>query len=94
MGNGFEDVSRSVLLRVSGMGRDAPIPGIDDAVGPFINMLVRHVRLSGEDTVSGPLDQIHDDCIASLPHQHYLLAHIYKLLNLGSETLFNSVFTY
>ncbi|KAH8805177.1 hypothetical protein F5884DRAFT_885253 [Xylogone sp. PMI_703] len=76
-------------------GRDVPVSGIQDAVGPFINMLVCRIPLSKEYSLIQLLGQAQSDYLNSLSHQHCPLAEIQHALNLsGGQSLFNTAMTF
>jgi amino acid adenylation domain-containing protein/non-ribosomal peptide synthase protein (TIGR01720 family) len=72
-------------------GRDAPVEGINEAVGPFINMLVTRVDAAGTAGVTQLVKQVQEGYLAGLDHQHCSLAEIQHGLNLGGTSLFNTV---
>jgi amino acid adenylation domain-containing protein/non-ribosomal peptide synthase protein (TIGR01720 family) len=73
-------------------GRDLPIEGIADAVGPFINMLVCMIPLEDDDKqVEAALNTAHADYANCLSHQLCSLAEIQRSLGLGGDRLFNTV---
>ena len=75
-------------------GRDAPLPGIEDAVGPFINMLVCRVSMVPASRLGAVLDQIQKDYIDSLPHRSASLAEVQHALQLSGTSLFNTSLSY
>ncbi|KAK4246306.1 non-ribosomal peptide synthetase [Corynascus novoguineensis] len=73
-------------------GRDLPIEGIAEAVGPFINMLVCKIPLEDDDSkVETVLKTAHSDYANCLSHQLCSLAEIQRGLGLGGDRLFNTV---
>lgn len=73
-------------------GRDLPIQGIEQSIGPFINMLVCRISLEkGEEVVEDVLKAAHEDYASCLEHQVCSLVDIIRQLNLGGEKLFNTV---
>jgi len=78
-------------------GREVPVPGIEEAVGAFINMLVCSIDF---DTTSQQpaiecLEKLQDEYLQSLPYQHVSLAEIQHELGLSSgQTLFNTVLSF
>ena len=73
-------------------GRDLPIEGIGEAVGPFINMLVCMIPLENEESqVETILKTAHADYANCLSHQLCSLAEIQRSLGLGGDRLFNTV---
>ncbi|KAK4126781.1 non-ribosomal peptide synthetase [Parathielavia appendiculata] len=73
-------------------GRDLPIQGITEAVGPFINMLVCMIPLEDNGRkVEMALKSAHTDYANCLSHQLCSLAEIQRSLGLGGDRLFNTV---
>ena len=72
-------------------GRDMAINHIDDIVGPLISMVPCQVQLRRQQTVLEVLKAVHDDYVASIPHQTFQLASIHRELKLGSASLFNTM---
>ncbi|KAJ4316284.1 Nonribosomal peptide synthetase 4 [Fusarium piperis] len=81
-----EDVSFGYL----GSGRDAPIDGIDDIVGPLINMLVFRFRFSPGMLLERLFLDAQEDYMASLPHQHFSLAHLSHVMGQAKRGFFNT----
>ncbi|EEP79831.1 predicted protein [Uncinocarpus reesii 1704] len=75
-------------------GRDAPIPGIDNAVGPFINMLACRVNMPVNVTLNKLLDDVQKDYMDSIPHKHTSLAEVQHSLKLSDVALFNTCVSY
>jgi amino acid adenylation domain-containing protein/non-ribosomal peptide synthase protein (TIGR01720 family) len=75
-------------------GRNAPIPRIQDAVGPFVNLLVCRVVMDSTSTLSDVLQNVQQDYIDSLPHQSTSLAEVQHSLRLGGTPLFNTALSY
>ena len=71
-------------------GRDAPVDGIQDSVGAFINMLVCRVKFSQSSSVKGIIRNVQSDYLESLPHQHCSLAKVQHDLGFSGEPLFNT----
>jgi hypothetical protein len=71
-------------------GRDAPVNGIQNAVGLFINMLCCRIRVRPEDSVVTLLQSVQQSYIDSLPHQHCSLAKVQHELGLGGKPLYNT----
>lgn len=71
-------------------GRDAPVDGIQDAVGVFINMLCCRVEFSASQSLDEVLQKLKDDYLASIPHQSCSLAQVQHELALPGEMLFNT----
>ncbi|KAF7585983.1 hypothetical protein BBP40_009746, partial [Aspergillus hancockii] len=72
-------------------GRDVPLDGIYDAVGPFINLLVSRLNLTDEVTVSKLLKDIQSGYLNSLPHQQTSLASIQHELGNKDVAMFNTI---
>ena len=87
---GAEKVSFGYLTS----GRDAPINGAEDAVGPFINMLVCCMNMAGSVRLSDVLEEVQKDYINSLPHRHTPLAEVQHALHLSNTALFNTALSY
>lgn len=83
---GQNDVSFGYLTS----GRDAPVAGIQDAIGAFINMLICRLHFQGTETVMAMMEKVQDDFLANLPHQYTSLAEIQHSLPLGGKPLFNT----
>ena len=71
-------------------GRDAPVDGIQDSVGAFINMLVCRVDFSKPSTLKAIIRSVQSDYLESLPHQHCSLAKLQHDLGFSGEALFNT----
>ncbi|KAJ5379175.1 hypothetical protein N7509_012294 [Penicillium cosmopolitanum] len=71
-------------------GRDAPVNGIQDMVGIFINMLCCRVKFSSHQSLSDISKQVNGDYIASIPHQSCSLASIQHELGWQGQSLFNT----
>ena len=71
-------------------GRDAPVDGIQDSVGAFINMLVCRVNFSQPNTLKAIIRSVQSDYLESLPHQHCSLAKLQHDLGFSGEPLFNT----
>lgn len=82
-------------------GRDAPLPGIQGAVGAYLTMLVSHLRFATDENKTGDgvatlMDAVRvtaDDYVKALPHQHVGLSNIQHALKTGGDTLFNTIVT-
>jgi non-ribosomal peptide synthase protein (TIGR01720 family) len=71
-------------------GRDAPVNGIQDMVGIFINMLCCRVKFSGHQTLADVSKRVNGDYIRSIPHQSCSLASIQHALGWQGQSLFNT----
>lgn len=72
-------------------GRDAPLPGIENATGAYITMLPRRMRFPGDLTTQELIQQMQDTYMDSLPHQYCGLADIQHALDMPASTLFNTI---
>jgi non-ribosomal peptide synthetase component F len=84
---GSDDTSFGILSS----GRDLPIDGINDIVGPLVTMLTSRVRLPRQQTVLEFLRAVQSDHMDSLAHQTFSLADVHTMLQLGTSSLFNTV---
>ena len=71
-------------------GRDAPVDGIQDTVGAFINMLICRVDFGQSKTLKDVIRKVQSDYLESLPHQHCSLAKLQHDLGFSGEPLFNT----
>lgn len=71
-------------------GRDAPINGIQDAVGVFINMLCCRVKFTPTSTFAKVFNRVHDAYLESLPYQRCSLAEVQHDLGLAAKPLYNT----
>ncbi|KAJ5450823.1 AMP-dependent synthetase/ligase [Penicillium cf. griseofulvum] len=81
----------SVCFGYMSSGRDIPVLGVEDIVGPLLSMLVQKVDLPASSTVVELLKNVQSDMLAGLPHQHCSLAKIQNSLGFQGETLFNTL---
>ena len=88
--SGSEDVSFGYLTS----GRDAPIDGVDNMVGPLINTLVCRVKLSKSQTLKHVLEGIQQDYVESFEHRLVPLGMVQNALELQGSALFNTVLSY
>ena len=86
--------SEEVCFGYMTSGRDAPIDGIQDTVGPFINMLVCRVKTTNTSRLEDILSDVQRDYIDSLAHRHTSLAEVQHALKLSGTALFNTVLSY
>lgn len=77
-------------------GREVPLPGVESAVGPFINMLVCATNLGqiSKKSVATELQDLHDEYLKMLPNQHVGLAEIQHALGVTGQSLFNTVVSF
>ncbi|KAG9258477.1 uncharacterized protein F5Z01DRAFT_689818 [Emericellopsis atlantica] len=82
--------SEDVCFGYLASGRDAPIEGIDEIVGPLINMLVFRFQIVPGMLLKSLFHDAQEDYLASLPHQHVSLAHVNHALGRKNTQLFNT----
>ncbi|KAF4226747.1 hypothetical protein CNMCM8980_008187 [Aspergillus fumigatiaffinis] len=71
--------SDSVCFGSLNSGRDVPVSGINDIVGPFINMLVCRMQVVSDAPVLSLVQMNQNQYLESLPYQHYSLADVLHL---------------
>jgi len=70
-------------------GRDVPVPGIQDTIGAYINMLVCRVKFSPQSTLKEVYQKVQNDYLGSLEFQHTSLAQLQHDIA-GGKPLFNT----
>jgi hypothetical protein len=71
-------------------GRNAPVDGIDNAVGAFINILALRISITPTSSVLEIMQKVQDYYLESVPHQHCSLAQFQHDLGLAGKPLFNT----
>ena len=71
-------------------GRDIAIDDINEAVGPFINMMVCHLHLPGAMTAAELISRAQCGTLEGLHHQHCSLAD----MQISKQPLFNTIMSY
>jgi amino acid adenylation domain-containing protein/non-ribosomal peptide synthase protein (TIGR01720 family) len=71
-------------------GRSAPVPGIQEIVGPVINLLIGQLQLEQEAPLMSVLQQYHESRLNSLEHQHHSLGETLNAIGASSSELFNT----
>jgi amino acid adenylation domain-containing protein len=84
----------SVCFGYLSSGRDAAIPGIGDAVGPYINMLICRLDLDEPTTVMRMLRKVQADFTSGVAHQHFSLPDLFHSIDIAGKTLFNTCMTF
>lgn len=74
-------------------GRDLPITGMTEIVGPVMSLLVTCVRDMAKKSIQELLTTIRDDYINALSHQCFSLRKIQRILGNHDASLFNTVVT-
>jgi non-ribosomal peptide synthase protein (TIGR01720 family) len=72
-------------------GRDMDIPGIQDSIGPYINMLVCRVDLNLAMSIHETLQCLQQNTVQSLSNQFTSLSEICHALGINDGRLFNTV---
>ena len=72
-------------------GRDAPVDGVQDTLGSFINMLCCRVQFTSSLNLVTVLRKVQDDYINSLPYQRCSLSKVQHELGLAGKALYNTV---
>lgn len=71
-------------------GRDSPVPGIQEAVGIFINMLCCRVKFEESQKLCDISRRVQDDFFRALPYQNCSLAQIQHEIGREGQMLFNT----
>ncbi|KAI2614797.1 non-ribosomal peptide synthase [Hypoxylon fragiforme] len=71
--------SNDVIIGETLTGRNAPIPGVEQIEGPMIATIPVRVSVDRRATVQEYLQEIHDQSVAGIPHEHFGLQHIRRL---------------
>jgi hypothetical protein len=77
-------------------GRDAPVTGIKDAVGAFVNMLICRAQFSSSQmTASQFIQELQYTSLEHLKFQHCTLAEIHHALKVPHDRpLFNTIMSF
>ncbi|KAI0007656.1 non-ribosomal peptide synthase [Xylariaceae sp. FL0662B] len=60
-------------------GRNAPIPGVEEIEGPMIATIPVRVAIDSTITIKEYLQEIHEQSVVGIPHEHFGLQHIRRL---------------
>ncbi|KAI0467726.1 peptide synthetase [Xylaria cf. heliscus] len=71
--------SSDVVFGETLTGRNAPIPGVEEIEGPMIATVPVRVAVDPDVTIAEYLQEIHDQSVAGIPHEHFGLQHIRRL---------------
>ncbi|KAI2633548.1 non-ribosomal peptide synthase [Hypomontagnella submonticulosa] len=71
--------SNDVVFGETLTGRNASIPGVEQIEGPMIATIPVRVAVNPNTTVKEYLQEIHDQSVAGIPHEHFGLQHIRRL---------------
>ncbi|PKY04560.1 acetyl-CoA synthetase-like protein, partial [Aspergillus campestris IBT 28561] len=80
----------SVCFGYVNSGRDVPVHGVGDIIGPLINMLVCRLDLASDKSMLSLVQSNRDQYLKSLPHQFYPLADIMHWTGMSGMPLFNT----
>lgn len=83
--------SNDICFGYLSSGRDVAVDGIEEMVGPLINMLVCRLEASPALKIVDLIQQVQKNYLASLEHQHCSLADIQHELKLHGRPLFNTI---
>jgi aryl carrier-like protein len=90
--------SQDVSFGYPTSGRDAPIDGVDDLVGPLINIVVARTQLDSEllrgQNTKQALQRVQADFLDGLGHQRAALVDVLHALRLEGQSLFNTSLSY
>ncbi|KAL2864077.1 uncharacterized protein BJX67DRAFT_384078 [Aspergillus lucknowensis] len=75
-------------------GRDAPLDGIEDAVGPFINMLVCRLKFDPHEPALVAMKNTQDGFLKAMAHQYVSLAEIQHAVGVAAQGLFNTAMSF
>ncbi|KAI1200699.1 peptide synthetase [Nemania serpens] len=71
--------SSDVVFGETLTGRNAAIPGVEEIEGPMIATVPVRVAVDPDATIAEYLQDIHDQSVACIPHEHFGLQHIRRL---------------
>lgn len=74
--------------------RDSQIEGIQDVVGPVINMVPCRVNVGNSTTLGDVMSLVQKDYLGSLEYRHISLAEVQHALQLSDAALFNTALSY
>ncbi|KAM0491964.1 hypothetical protein ACHAP8_010204 [Fusarium lateritium] len=74
--------------------RDSPIQGIEDVIGPVINMVTCRANISNSTTLGAVMAVVQKDFLNSLEYRHIPLAQVQHALKLSDTALFNTALSY
>ena len=86
--------SSDVCFGYLASGRDVPVPGIQNSVGLFANILLCRAQLADDEEMEKALLRIQSEYAQSMAYQTFSLAEIQHELALSSKSLFNTAFSY
>ncbi|KAH8693923.1 putative nonribosomal peptide synthase [Talaromyces proteolyticus] len=75
-------------------GRDAPLRGIEDSVGPYIHMLVCRQNFDASSPALKALQIMQDEFLQGMSHQYVSLNELQNVLGLSGQKLFNTAMSF
>ncbi|KAF6823471.1 nonribosomal peptide [Colletotrichum plurivorum] len=85
-----DDVTFGLLCH----GRDVPIPGAQEIIGPMASIVPIRARLPSKTHVSGVIDKLREDSIAHLARQAISLARILHAVKRSGDSIFNTILNF
>ncbi|KAJ5964408.1 uncharacterized protein N7479_004284, partial [Penicillium vulpinum] len=86
--------SNSVCYGYLTSGRDAPLANIENAVGPFINMLVSRVQFDNSASTLDIIQTIQDDYLQGMAQQYVSLGEMQHAIGMSGQPLFNTAISF
>ncbi|KAF4237725.1 hypothetical protein CNMCM8980_002384 [Aspergillus fumigatiaffinis] len=84
----------TVLFGYLASGRDVPLAGIEDAVGPYINMLVCRIDVNQSATLLDILHKVQRDFMQGVSLQHLPMTELFHSATDGGHGMFNTCITF
>ncbi|KAJ5742341.1 acetyl-CoA synthetase-like protein [Penicillium manginii] len=84
----------SVCFGYLASGRGTPVSRIEDAVGPYINMLICRLDFNEFRTPLQILSKLQVDFAAGLTYQHFSLSDLFHSMDLAEKSMFNTCMTF
>ncbi|KAJ5102461.1 hypothetical protein N7532_002990 [Penicillium argentinense] len=85
----------SVCFGYLASGRDLPIPGLEESIGAYANMMICRADLSRKWSGQRLVQHIHEQVLEDFGFQHCSLADIHHELNLpAGQSLFNTIMSF
>lgn len=83
--------NHDVCFSYMSSGRDIPIDGVEEAIGPYVSLLICRAEREGQNSVIDVVKKMQNHYFESLPHQHTLsLAQVQQAVGLHGQSLFNT----
>jgi hypothetical protein len=84
----------SVLFGYLTSGRDAPVAGIEDAVGPYINVLICRIDIKQSATLLETAHENQRDFMRGFSSQHLSLTELFHSASDGGHGMFNTCMSF